>query len=55
MGNCRIAVSMNLATVAVCMPAGFELYLPKACTDDPLRKMQAFRTDIPYLCLKNGV
>jgi len=40
-GNCRIAVLLNPAIVAVCMPAGFELYLPKAWTDDPLRMQNA--------------
>ena len=40
-GNCQIAVSLNLATAEVCMPAGFELYLPKAWTDDPLRMQNA--------------
>jgi SRSO17 transposase len=39
--NCQIAVSLNLATVAVCMPVGFELYLPKAWTDDPPRMQNA--------------
>jgi SRSO17 transposase len=40
-GNCQIAVSLNLATAEVCMPVGFELYLPKAWTDDPLRMQNA--------------
>jgi SRSO17 transposase len=40
-GNCQIVVSLNPATVAACMPVGFELYLPKACTYDPLRMQNA--------------
>jgi SRSO17 transposase len=36
-GNCQIAVSLNLATAEVCMPVGFDLYLPKARTDDSMR------------------
>ena len=40
-GNCQIAVSLNLATAEVCTPVGFELYLPKAWTDDPLRMQNA--------------
>lgn len=36
-GNCQVAVSLNLATAETCMPIDFELYLPKAWTDDPLR------------------
>ncbi len=40
-GNCQITVSLNLATVAVCMPVGFELCLPKAWTDDTLRMQNA--------------
>ncbi len=34
-GNCQIAVSLNLATAEVCMPINFDLYLPKAWADDP--------------------
>lgn len=36
-GNCQIAVSLHMATAEVCMPLGFELYLPKTWTDDPSR------------------
>ena len=40
-GNCQIAVSLHLATADDCMPVNFELYLPKAWTDDPLRMKDA--------------
>ena len=40
-GNCQIAVSLHLATADVCMPVNFELYLPKAWTDDPQRLKDA--------------
>lgn len=36
-GNCRVAVSLYLATDEVCMPLDFDLYLPKSWTDDPER------------------
>ena len=36
-GNCQIAVSLHMATAEACMPVNFELYLPKAWTDDPVR------------------
>jgi len=40
-GNCQIAVSLNLATSEVCMPVNFEIYLPKAWADDPSRLKRA--------------
>lgn len=40
-GNCQIAVSLNLATAEVCMPINFELYLPEAWAEDPLRLKRA--------------
>jgi len=40
-GNCQIAVSLHLATADDCMPVNFEIYLPKAWTDDPLRMKDA--------------
>ena len=40
-GNCQIAVSLHLATADHCMPVNFEIYLPKAWTDDPLRMKDA--------------
>lgn len=40
-GNCQIAASLHLATAEACMPLDFELYLPKAWTDDPSRMKAA--------------
>jgi len=40
-GNCQIAVSLNLATAEACMPVNFEIYLPKAWADDSSRLKQA--------------
>ncbi|MGB8218500.1 MAG: IS701 family transposase [Candidatus Methanoperedens sp.] len=40
-GNCQIAVSLNLATDEVCMPINFEIYLPKVWADDPGRLKRA--------------
>ncbi|HYA40368.1 MAG TPA: IS701 family transposase, partial [Syntrophobacteraceae bacterium] len=40
-GNCQIAVSLNLATADACMPVNLEIYLPKAWADNPLRLKRA--------------
>jgi SRSO17 transposase len=40
-GNCQIAVSLNLATADACMPINFEIYLPKAWTEEPVRLKRA--------------
>jgi len=40
-GNCQIAVSLNLATADASMPINFEIYLPKAWADDPSRLKRA--------------
>lgn len=40
-GNCQIAVSLNMATADCCMPVDFEIYLPKTWTEDPLRMQKA--------------
>jgi len=40
-GNCQIAVSLNLATSEVCMPLNFEIYLPKGWADDASKLKRA--------------
>ncbi|MGH9818363.1 MAG: IS701 family transposase, partial [Candidatus Acidiferrales bacterium] len=35
--NCRVAVSLSIATVKGSIPVGFQLYLPRAWTDDAAR------------------
>lgn len=40
-GNCQIAVSLNLATDDSCVPLNFALYLPESWTNDPSRMKRA--------------
>lgn len=40
-GNCQIGVSLVVATRSEHVPIDFALYLPKAWTDDPLRRREA--------------
>lgn len=40
-GNCQVAVSLNLATDDACMPLNFTLYLPESWTNDLSRMKQA--------------
>jgi SRSO17 transposase len=40
-GNCQIAVSLNLATDDACMPLNFALYFPESWTNDPPRMKRA--------------
>ena len=47
-GNCQIAVSLNLATAEVCTPVGFDSIFQKlGQTTHCGCKMQAFQTDTP--------
>jgi SRSO17 transposase len=39
--NCRVAVSVSLATEQASLPAAYQLYLPKIWTEDPARRTQA--------------
>jgi len=39
--NCRVAVSVSLATEAASLPAAYRLYLPEIWTSDPERRKQA--------------
>lgn len=40
-GNCQVAVSLNYATADGCFPVNFQLYLPKAWTEDAERRQKA--------------
>ncbi|MBW2142334.1 MAG: IS701 family transposase [Deltaproteobacteria bacterium] len=40
-GNCQVAVSLNLATDDACMPLNYALYLPESWTNDPERMKRA--------------
>jgi SRSO17 transposase len=40
-GNCQFVVPFHLATAGHCVPVNFEIYLPKAWKDDPLRMKDA--------------
>jgi SRSO17 transposase len=39
--NCRVAVSVSLATAEASIPAAYQLYLPEAWANDPKRRKQA--------------
>lgn len=39
--NCRVAVSLSIATANGSVPVGFRLYLPHAWSDDEVRRRQA--------------
>jgi len=40
-GNCQVAVSLNYATDDGCFPVNFQLYLPKAWSEDAERRQKA--------------
>ena len=39
--NCRIAVSISLATEQASLPVGYQLYLPEVWANDPERREKA--------------
>jgi SRSO17 transposase len=39
--NCQLGVSLSISTRSLHLPIDFELYLPKAWTEDPARRLEA--------------